>query len=92
MFLIKFESHICSKSNLELPMSARPGRAIRCEGVSSGSCLTEPSHLISAAIGDIDGDGRLDIVIYGMFGFPPFDRMGRVTLWKNQTARKRPSS
>ena len=48
------------------------------------SIATRPTHLISAAIADIDGDGRLDIVTCGMYGFPPFDRTGRVTLWRNK--------
>jgi len=52
------------------------------------SIATQPTHLISAAVGDMDGDGRLDIVTCGMYGFPPFDRMGRVTLWKNRAARR----
>jgi len=39
---------------------------------------TLPTHLISAAVGDIDGDGCVDIVTSGMYGFPPFDRTGRV--------------
>jgi hypothetical protein len=52
------------------------------------SIATKPTHLISAAVGDIDGDGRLDIVTCGMYGFPPFDRMGRVTLWKNRPAHR----
>jgi len=49
---------------------------------------TKPTHLISAAVGDMDGDGRLDIVTCGMYGFPPLDRMGRVTLWKNRPAHR----
>jgi len=49
---------------------------------------TEPTHLISAAVGDMDCDGRLDIVTCGMYGFAPFDRLGRVTLWKSQPARR----
>ena len=43
----------------------------------------QPVHLISAALGDIDGDGWTDIVACGMNGFP-FDRMSRITLWKNR--------
>ncbi len=43
----------------------------------------QPIHLVSAAIGDIDGEGRNDIVACGMNAFPPFDRMGRLMLWKN---------
>jgi hypothetical protein len=48
------------------------------------SIATQPTHLISAAVGDIDGDGRLDIVTCGMYGFRPYDRVERVTLWKNR--------
>jgi hypothetical protein len=47
------------------------------------SIARQPIQLISAAIGDIDGDGWTDIIACGMNGFPPFDRMGRITLWKN---------
>jgi hypothetical protein len=42
-----------------------------------------PIQLISADIGDLDGDGWADIVASGMHAFPPFDRMGRVTWWRN---------
>jgi hypothetical protein len=44
---------------------------------------SNPSHLVTAAVGDLDGDGRLDAVTGGMHAFPPFDRIGRVTLWRN---------
>jgi hypothetical protein len=43
----------------------------------------DPIHLISVAIGDLDGDGRKDLVACGMNEFAPFTRMGRTTLWKN---------
>jgi hypothetical protein len=36
----------------------------------------------------MDGDGPLDIVSCGMYGFSPLDRMGRVTLWKNEQVHK----
>ena len=29
-----------------------------------------------------------DVIACGMHGFPPYDRMGRVTLWKNRRAHK----
>jgi hypothetical protein len=42
-----------------------------------------PTHLISLDIADFNTDGLPDIVTGGMHTFPPFDRMGRVTLWLN---------
>ncbi len=42
-----------------------------------------PSHLVTVDLGDLNGDGLIDIVAGGMHVFPPFDRVGRVTLWTN---------
>ena len=42
-----------------------------------------PTHLISLDISDFNGDGLPDFVTAGMHTFPPYDRMGRVTLWLN---------
>jgi hypothetical protein len=47
-----------------------------------------PSHLISVAVGDLGGEGRLDIVVSGLNAFPPFDRQGRVTRWQNLRKRQ----
>ena len=47
----------------------------------------QPIHLLSVAVGDLEGDGWPDIVASSMNAFPPFDRMGRVTFWKNRGAR-----
>lgn len=47
---------------------------------------SNPSHQITAALGDLDGDGRLDAVTGGMHVTTPYDRIGRVTLWRNQGA------
>jgi hypothetical protein len=49
---------------------------------------TQPIHLTSAAAGDVEGLGRNDVVTCGMNAFPPFERMARVTLWKNLGARQ----
>jgi hypothetical protein len=45
-----------------------------------------PTHLIAMDIGDLDGDGWGDVVTGGMHVYPPYDRVGRVTLWLNRWA------
>jgi len=42
-----------------------------------------PTHLITLETGDFNNDGLMDFVTGGMHAYPPFDRMGRVTLWMN---------
>jgi hypothetical protein len=42
---------------------------------------TSPTHLNTLAAGDLDGDGRLDLVTGGMHISRPYDRLGRVTAW-----------
>ena len=41
-----------------------------------------PIQLMSCAAGDLDGSGRPSIVAGGFYAYPPFDRMGRLTLWQ----------
>jgi len=40
-----------------------------------------PTHLATVAAGDLDGDGRDDIVAGGLHLTGPFDRLGRITAW-----------
>jgi len=44
----------------------------------------EPIQLISCAAGDLDGSGRPSIVAGGFYSYPPYDRMGRITLWRQR--------
>ena len=44
----------------------------------------EPTQLISCAVGDLDGTGRPSIVAAGFYSYPPFDRMGRITRWRQK--------
>ena len=41
-----------------------------------------PIQLLTCAAGDLDGSGRPAIVAGGFYSYPPFDRMGRITLWR----------
>ena len=44
---------------------------------------TSPTHLITLAVGDLDGDSRPDLVTGGMHMSHPYDRMSRVMVWMN---------
>ena len=45
-----------------------------------------PTHLLCCEPGDFNNDGLIDLVTCGMHTFPPYDRMGRITLWINNGA------
>lgn len=42
-----------------------------------------PTHIITLETADFNNDGLTDFVTGGMHAYPPFDRMGRVTVWMN---------
>jgi hypothetical protein len=41
-----------------------------------------PKDLITLAAGDLDGTGRPSLVTGGFYIYPPYDSMGRITLWR----------
>lgn len=43
-----------------------------------------PTHLVTITSLDFDNDGDIDLVTGGMHVVPPFDRIGRITLWSNE--------
>ncbi len=43
-----------------------------------------PTHLITAAVGDLDGNGVPVIVTGGFHQFPPWGRMSNITLWRRK--------
>jgi tetratricopeptide (TPR) repeat protein len=42
---------------------------------------SDPIMLVTVACGDATGDGRPDVVAGGLHVYPPFDRLGRISLW-----------
>ena len=42
-----------------------------------------PTSLVSVDVGDLNGDGRPDVLAGGMYVMPPFRRIGRVQQWIN---------
>lgn len=47
----------------------------------------EPTHLITVAAGDLDGNGIPVLVTGGFHVFPPFPSMSRVTLWRRHPTK-----
>jgi len=43
-----------------------------------------PIQLVTAAVGDLDGNGVPVIVTGGFHAVPPFDRMSNITLWRRK--------
>jgi FG-GAP-like repeat len=52
---------------------------------SMHTIASSPTHLITLATGDLDGDGKPDLVTAGMHISRPYDRMARVTAWTNRS-------
>lgn len=48
----------------------------------------KPTHLVSVATGDLNGDGRDDIVAGAMCVAPPFGGFAGITLWKSDGNRQ----
>lgn len=46
----------------------------------------DPTHLLCCEPADFNNDGLMDVVTGGMHTYPPFGRMGRITLWLNNGA------
>ena len=49
-----------------------------------------PTHQVTLAVGDVDGNGTVDLVTGGLHISPPYDRLSRVSLWINRGAPPRP--
>lgn len=43
-----------------------------------------PTHLFIVAAADLDGNGTVELVTGSFHAYPPFDHIGRVTLWERR--------
>lgn len=44
----------------------------------------QPIQLVTAAVGDLDGNGTPVIITGGFHAMPPFERMSNITLWRRK--------
>ena len=44
----------------------------------------KPTHLVTVACGDLDNDGRDDIVAGGLHVTSPYTNLGRITKWTSR--------
>ncbi len=44
---------------------------------------TSPTHLITLELGDFNNDNKMDMVTGGIYVYPPFENLKRITLWMN---------
>lgn len=51
------------------------------QGFKTWQIDSQPIHLVTVAVGDINGDGKADVVGGSLNLRPPFQRLGRVTAW-----------
>jgi FG-GAP-like repeat len=54
-------------------------QAFRLHGLANA-----PTHLITLGVGDLDGDGRIDLVTGGLHASRPYDRMSRISWWTRE--------
>ncbi|MBD3162809.1 MAG: VCBS repeat-containing protein [Candidatus Eisenbacteria bacterium] len=54
------------------------------DGFLAHEVAEAPTHLVTVDTGDMNGDGRVDLVTGSMNLYPPFDRIARITLWINE--------
>ncbi len=54
------------------------------QNFTSWQIASDPIHLVTVAIGDINGDSRLDVLAGALNFRKPYERVGRVSAWLGQ--------
>jgi hypothetical protein len=58
-------------------------------GFTARGLASSPTHLLTLSVGELDGDGKVDVAAGGMHISRPYDRIGRVTAWLTAGGRPR---
>lgn len=77
---------LVASTGMIAPSNDKIGAVIVLENLGSQTfakqvLAVDPPHLLALDAGDMDGDGKIELVTGGFHLSPPFENMSRILLW-----------